>query len=221
MALSMSSTESNRSLNTSLSELEWQDRDRIMSYENLPLVSLEHAVESIIPFDSSVRDCVDRAKRLCRQNSELTIDESAAVYLYTMSSTLHKKLNEALRVRTPDALAPWLAYLKLFLNAVEKLPSCTATLWRGINSVRDSHFAEDSVQTWFSVTSCTYKIGVAGVFAGSSGTLLCMEIFHGKDITSYSSKPDEDEILLLPGIRMQEKGKYFENGVLIVHLQEW
>ena len=211
----------NRFVNSCVSELEQDGRDHIAGYEYLHIMSLEEAVHSIIPIVPDVMKYVDTARRLCRQNTELTIDESAAIYLYTMQNPFHQKLNQTLRAQEPRELEPWFGYVKLFLNAVEKLPSCRTTIWRGISSIIDTYFAEDGVHTWFSVNSCTSKIGVAGMFEGEIGTLLCIETFHGKDITAYSAKPDEDEVLLLPGIRLQVKDKFSENGILIVHLQEW
>jgi hypothetical protein len=134
-------------VNDLVSELEQEDRDRIVGYEDQPIMSLENAVKSIIPHVPDVLKYVKEAEGHPIESTELTADEGAAIYLYTMQNGFHKKLNRALRARESDALIPWLGYLKLFLNAVEKLPSCRTTIWRGIRTKFDAEFAEDSFHT--------------------------------------------------------------------------
>ncbi|UJR19291.1 hypothetical protein I4U23_022420 [Adineta vaga] len=48
------------------------------------------------------------------RTSTLTWDQSAAIYLYSMPDR--------------NALKTWLLYLKLFITAFEKLPSCQTTV---------------------------------------------------------------------------------------------
>ena len=222
MAEKITRIESNRFVNICVSELEQEDRDRVVGYQDLPVTSLEEVVESITEFVPCLRDYVDTAKQFCRHNTELTPNESAAVYLYTMISPFYKKLNEVLRAQNPYAIKPWLAYLQLFFTAVEKIHSCSATVWRGVHGIIDSGFNEGEVHTWFSVNSCTRNVDVAGMFGAEIGTLFCIETIHAKDITMYSANQCEEEVLLLPGIRLRVKGKRSDlNGVPILHLQEW
>ena len=94
-----------------------------------PLVPLETAVNSIKPL---VHD-LDRMVWLAKRNpmkvaSDLTTDESAAIYLYTMQwadpwESLYVQLNRTLRNEERNNLKPWFLYLKLFLTALYKLPS--------------------------------------------------------------------------------------------------
>ncbi|CAF1555544.1 unnamed protein product, partial [Rotaria sp. Silwood1] len=87
-------------------------------------MTLEKAVERIIPLVSDLADHVARAKQSCNQNSALiTWDESAAIYLYSMQTGFFPMLNKALRDENRHVLKPWFAYLKLFITALEKLPS--------------------------------------------------------------------------------------------------
>ena len=222
MAQNLAPMKRNRFVNSCVSELEQEDRDRILSYRDVPLKSLEDAVRSIIRFVPHVMDYAGTAKRLCRQDTELTIDESAAVYLYTMANTFYERLNAALRAQNPDALKPWFPYLKLFLTAVEKLPSRPATVWRGVAGVIGSGFDEKDEHTWFSPSSCTSKVDVAGMFAGIIGTLFCIKAIYAKDIAKYSANHSEEEYLLMPGTHLRVNGRRVDpNGVSIVDLDEW
>jgi hypothetical protein len=120
---------SDRFVNKNLSELEEANRSPIFGYEGSPLLTLEEAVEKIIPLISHVMDYVATAKNRYSQHSDLlTRDESAAIYLYSMPTSFFSRLNETLRAENRHALKPWFASLKLFITALEKLPSTKDTV---------------------------------------------------------------------------------------------
>ncbi|CAF4683891.1 unnamed protein product [Rotaria sp. Silwood1] len=65
----------------------------------------------------------------------LTSDEAAAVYLYTMRHSetdrdISSQLSTALRLRFRQLLTPWFPYLQLLITALNKLPSMKGTIWR-------------------------------------------------------------------------------------------
>jgi hypothetical protein len=211
----------NRFGNSVISELHQANRNTISGYQDLPLMSLEEAVQSIVPFVPHVMSYADTAKKFCRQNTTLSINESAAIYLYTMPIPFYKNLNKTFRAENPHALKPWFAFLKLFITALRKLPSHPTTVWRGVGGNIGADFAENDVHTWWSVNSCSSYVNVAGMFAGETGTLFCINVIHGKDITAYSANQSEEEIILMPGTRLCVKGMRPEpNGLSIVHLEE-
>ncbi|CAF1688728.1 unnamed protein product, partial [Adineta ricciae] len=115
----------NRFVNKNYLELENVKKNSILDYEDSPLLTLEQAVKKIIPLVPNVMECVSIAKeKRNRSPSSLTSDESASIYLYSMSSSSFCfRLNAALREEERNALKPWLAYLKIFINALERLPS--------------------------------------------------------------------------------------------------
>ena len=208
---------------SSLSELQEANRNPIIECMNTPPLSLEEAVASVIEFIPDVNIYAATAKEHCRKNSPLTINESAAVYLYTMSGSFYPKLNEALRNQNPYyALKPWHPYLKLFLTALNKLLSCSVPVWRGVSENICNEFAEGTVHTWSSVNSCSQDVNVAGFFAGPTGTLLCIHAIRGKDINKFSANRSEREIVLLPGTRLRVRSSSHEPpGRSVVHLEEW
>ena len=207
---------------SSRSELQEANRSFIIECMNTLLLPLEEAVASVIEFVPDVNTSAATAKEHCRQNSPLTINESAAIYLYTMPGSFYPKLNEALRNQNPYALKPWYPYLKLFLTALNKLPSCSVTVWRGVSEKIGNDFDEGSVHTWSSVISCSSHANVGGLFADQSGTLFCINAIRGKAITAYSAIKNEEELVLLPETRLRVKSSSHDpSGRSVVHLEEW
>ncbi|UJR18546.1 hypothetical protein I4U23_005453 [Adineta vaga] len=122
--------ENNHFINNTFEELDDANRNPIIGYENLSAMTLEDSIKEIIPLVSEVKDYVSRAKLKCKKHStSLTEDESASIYLYSMPISFFGCLNESLRAKNRQALKPWFTFLKLFFNALEKLPSTNATIW--------------------------------------------------------------------------------------------
>ncbi|CAF0809606.1 unnamed protein product [Adineta steineri] len=201
----------------------------ISGYKDRALKSLKEAVASITPFVDKVMQYAEDAKQKCNRNTKLTINESAAIYLYTMPNTsFYEKLNEALRIEDPLALAPWFDFLKLFITALGKLPelpSRSTTVWRGVAQISCSDFRDKDMFTWWSVNSCSLDTNVAAMFSCEKGTLFCIHTINGKDISDYSSankgEVGEKEIVLMPGTRLRVKSNTFGiNDFRVVHLEE-
>lgn len=112
----------------------------ISGYQDLPLVTLEEAVQPISHLFEEIQGNVWVAKENCQDPPDgLTQDESASIHLYTMQFSadlsLYHLLNKDLRSENRQSLKPWFAYLKLFLTALYKLPSHSMTVWRGVRGV--------------------------------------------------------------------------------------
>ncbi|CAF1920518.1 unnamed protein product [Rotaria magnacalcarata] len=97
-----------RYANTSFLELQEINRSPIHGYEDISLQSLEETTERIIAFVPGLMDNVAKAKLNCNRDSTiLTLDESAAIYLYTMPIPLYSTSNKALRAENREELKPW------------------------------------------------------------------------------------------------------------------
>lgn len=199
-----------------------ENNDWLIECLKTPLLSIEEAVIGLDKFVPDVKDLAATAKRDCRQNSPLTINDSAAIYLYSMMNSVYRKLNEALRAENPLALRLWYPFLKLLLTALNKISSCSTTVWRGVRKSIGNEFAEGDVHSWSSINSCSSRINVAGCFVGKKGTLFCIRTIHGKNIAPYAINRDEEEILLLPGTRLLVKSVRLDcDSPAIVDLEEW
>jgi hypothetical protein len=212
-----------RFVNSALSELQDANRSPIYGYQHLPILTLEEAIEEIIPLVPGVVDYVSKAKKKCSRSSILlTRDESAAIYLYSMPISFFQCLNNALRAENRHALKPWFAFLKLFITALEKLPSTKSTFWRGVSGDVRSKFVDNDVQTWWSVNSCSVAPTVVEMYLGETGTVFAIDAIHAKDISTFSVFSHEQEFVLMPGTRVRAKCKSLTllNRFFIVSLEE-
>jgi hypothetical protein len=215
----------NRFINNNLPTLQQANHHTIFNYEGLPLLTLEKAVEKIIPIIPHVMNYVATAKEKCNCVSTLlTREESAAIYLYTMSTTeFFSSLNIALRNPNRQFLKPWLHFLKLLITALKKLPSTKdTTIWRAVNYNATSEFVEGEVYTYWYISSCSKNISSVRPFLGESGTLFTIKTIDGKDVSQFSAVPDEEEVILMPGTCVRVKGPSFDfiERLFIIDLEQ-
>ena len=104
-----------------------------------PLVDLMTAAEQtgVANMDSHSFMAVEKAEALQAdgQLRGLSVDEAAAIALYTAESEFYRTLNVLLRNRSREALKPFFPYLRLLLQARSKLPKHTQSVWRGVKGV--------------------------------------------------------------------------------------
>ena len=193
-------------------------------YEQLPVPTLESAVENLFELVPNIKYYVMTAKQKWNRNSVLlTCDEWAAIYLYTMQTkSSFCAFNAALRADNRQALCPWLGYIKLLMTALEKLPSIQATVWRGVNYDAITDFVDNDTFTWWGITSCSRSLEIVQRFVGESGTLFNIQTVHGKDISMFSANPDEKEVVLMCATRLHVKSKsvIFIGRLFMVDLEE-
>ncbi|CAF5162561.1 unnamed protein product, partial [Rotaria sp. Silwood1] len=136
----------------------------IKGYGTMPLVSLEEAVKPLIPFVSEIEQMVDVVKQRCKKPpaDQLSVDESAAIMLYTLEwkpkeESVYYILNKTLRNENRQSLKPWFLYLKLFVAALSRLPSTQRTIYRGIKiDMRyNDKYRKGASLIWWGFSSCT------------------------------------------------------------------
>ncbi|CAF1584478.1 unnamed protein product, partial [Adineta ricciae] len=231
--LSLTNSEANEQTGhryTSLNDT-YTTQDMVMpleGYEKESLVSLEQSIQSIIHlFNDDIHRYVYIARQNTRVNpTDLSPDESAAVHLYSMqwtpvSDSLYIHLNRALRTVNRQALAPWFPYLKLFLTALYKLPSCHKTIWRGVKDDLSAQYKKGEKIIWWGVSSCAGSVSVIEQFIGQNGirTIFSIEATNAKFIRDHSYFKEEDEIILLPGTYLQIVDKMQPaQDLTIIHL---
>ena len=200
----------------------------IGAYYEHRLLPLEEALEPVKSYFSDLNRSIRDAKKYCCYPSThgLTKDESAAIYLYTMEGaekSFYRIINEVLRTENRRKVVPWFGYLKLFDTALSKLPIARQNLWRGLDGNLSGQFKKGDTLTWWSISSCSAELEVVKDFMGSNknATLLMIEAKTARDVTGYTSYPDEKVLILRPGIELQVKGDISPHGALrIVHLTE-
>jgi hypothetical protein len=193
------------------------------------LVPLEIAIQPLIRLVDQIDVHAATAKRATKNISfenELTHDEAAAIYLYSMETgtySVYCSVNRALRANVSVRLKSWFLYLKLIHTALNKLPSEQVKLWRGVAKDVAKGYTKGMSVTWFSISSCSNDVGVVESFLDKEthSTLFSIDCKNGKSIRKYSAHPHEYEIILMPGTRLKVANKPLEyKGLHIVHLEE-
>ncbi|CAF0879741.1 unnamed protein product [Adineta steineri] len=198
----------------------------IYGYHTYPLLPLRQALEPILQHIDQLDEFIQIAKTECHFPSEhgLTREESAAIYIYTMDwgeQSLYRVLNGLLRIKDRTVLVPWHGYLKLFDDALKKLPSHHINLWRGVNVDISKNFKKGEELTWWNITSSCSLVNVVKQFLGPSSTLFLIEAKNGKLISAYSNFPAENEVILGLGTRVRVVSDALDSSSLnVVHLME-
>jgi hypothetical protein len=162
---------------------------------------------------------------------ELTVDESAAIRLYSIEwegphRSLYSMLNYTLQSNNREELRPYFRYMKLFVTALAKVPcNPPATVWRGVTKDLSEQFPPETPVTWWAFTSCTTNLTVLenNMYLGNAGsrTLFSVEAINGRSVRAHSHFDTEDEILLLPGTHMIVQSQVSPAPDLhIVHLKQ-
>lgn len=156
----------------------------------------------------------------------LSVDEAAAIALYTAECDLYRTLNKLLRQRSREALKPFFSYLRLLLQARAKLPKHTQSVWRGVKGVDlQSSFPKGKKLFWWAFTSTTKDVSTLlnPMFCGTSGTRtqFMIEAVSGIDVAAFSMVDSEAEVLLFPGTKLEVLGvANIAPGLFQVHLKE-
>lgn len=202
----------------------------IDGYEDMPLVSLEEAVEKLVHLLPRVQTYAHVAKERCKKPADnLTQDESASIMLYTMGwkpddQCLYVVLNAVLRSKDRSQLTPWFLYLRLLFNALFRLPSISRTVFRGVKLNLSEQYEKGNTIVWWGFSSCTIAMSVlqSEVFLGKTGTrtMFTVECLNGKDVRKHSYYSSEDEVVLLPATQFKVVDSLDQGDLKMVHLQE-
>ncbi|CAF1537667.1 unnamed protein product [Rotaria sp. Silwood1] len=207
--------------------------DAIIGYAAEPLLPLHEACVPLSDILYNLSFYVQLALNETPQEppNGLTVDESAAIRLYTIEwekphRSLYSMLNHTLKGAPREELRPYFKYLKLFLTALVKLPCVPPqTVWRGVAKDLSSEFPPGTFVTWWAFSSCTHSLPVLenNRYLGSEGkrTLFSVEVINGRTVQAHSYYVTEDEILLLPGTCMEVQSQFSPAPDLrIIHLKQ-
>ena len=184
----------------------------IDGYQNEPTVALE---ESLNPFDGKINQLsaqVKEAKTKCHYPSEhnLTRDESAALYLYSMRgqrNSVHSQLQRAWQSGDRMQMKPWFKFLKLVKSGSDKLPGTKTEAWQGMSydGEWDRKLQSDSSTFYTGMDICPVSSNTVkeslNVKPGSKTILVGCESVQAKDVTGYTAN-NEKEVLVWPGVRL-------------------
>jgi hypothetical protein len=128
---------------------------RIEGYDDMPVLSLKLSVENLQrKISKAAQNASIATERSSSSGNELTQNESAAIYYYTMDwkpndQSLCARLNLALRSQDRSEVFPYFFYLKLFLSALWKLKSVKKTIWRGVKADLSGQYPIGRTFVWW------------------------------------------------------------------------
>lgn len=186
-----------------------------------PLMDFREAVAPAAKLLSGLDWYVESSHDFGRRQAEkstggLTADEIAALYLYTCESAFYRQINATLRHPDRTRITPYLPYLRLLFSAVSRLPARTEPLWRGVALDLRAQYPVGQTVTWWGVSSCTSKLGVAQAFLGGRGKRTIFEVtpVRAVGIRSFSAFTGEEEYILAPGTQLTVTDVRAERGGL-------
>ncbi|CAF2952247.1 unnamed protein product [Rotaria sp. Silwood2] len=209
------------------------DLSPIVGYAEEPLLPLYKACAPLTAIIHNISFYVQLALNETPEQplDGLTIDESAAIRLYTIEweishQSLYSMLNHTLKMADRENVRPYFKYLKLLVTALAKLPFVPPlTIWRGVTKNLSAQYPPGTLVTWWAFSSSTTSLIVLenSIYLGNTGdrTLFSIEALNGRRIGAHSHFVIEDEILLLPGTHMVVQSQFSPAPDLhIVHLKQ-
>jgi len=204
--------------------------DPIFGLDEQPLVSLEQACEPLFqckPLKSLKQFCLVskmQANEFAKRNKlgSLSIDEAAAINLYTRECGLYTEMNRAFREADRNQVKPYFPYIKLLLTAVTKLQPVKGVFYRGVRKDLSSLYSKGATTIWWSWSSCTTDLKTleSTQYLGTTGprTLFVVSA-RGFDISPFSHYQNESEVLLLPARKLKVKS-VASLGLCAIDLEE-
>ncbi|RSS54478.1 uracil-DNA glycosylase [Streptomyces sp. WAC07061] len=186
-----------------------------------PLMDFRDAVAPVAELLAGLGRHVDRSYEFGRTRADgaaggLSADAVSALYLYTCESAFYREINAVLRSPDRSRLVPYLPYLRLLFSAVSGLPARTEPLYRGVALDLRAQYPLGRTVTWWGVSSCTPKLGVARGFLGSRGKRTLFEVVPARavGIRDFSAFTEEEEFILSPGTQLKVTDVRTERGGL-------
>jgi hypothetical protein len=202
-------------------------------YNEEPLLSLPKACAPLVHIIHNLLFYVQMAldETPAEPSDGLTVDESAAIRLYTIEwegpyKSLYAMLNDVLTKGDCNDLRPYFKYMKLFLTALTKLPCVPSlTVWCAVSKDLTTDFPSGTPVSWRAFSSCTSELTMLknNMYLGDNGdrTLFSIEVTNGRSLRTHSHYKNEDEILLLPGTHMIVQSQISPTPDLhIIHLKQ-
>ncbi len=128
---------------------------RLEGYQNQPLVSINTAIQKLSGLVRSISHDLSVVKERIAKvpTNNMSTDESAAIYLYTMGGmstnrSLYEGLNNALRAKTQTLVGSYVPYLKLLITALSKLDSMPQVVYRGIKTDLSEKYPVGKTFVW-------------------------------------------------------------------------
>ncbi|CAF0750060.1 unnamed protein product [Rotaria sp. Silwood1] len=185
----------------------------IEEFKQIPIVSLEQAIEPLGSLIPTIKTYVQMIKEKCRNPADgLTSDESASIMLYSIiwqpiDECLYTVLNSLLQTLDKNKLQPWILYLKLLFSALIHLPSNQLIVYRDNKSNLSKQYHIDEIIVWQDLPLCTSSIEYLQsekyLDKTEIRTLFTIECNTVKNINKHCYFQADNYLLFLPFTKFQ------------------
>ncbi|CAF1469768.1 unnamed protein product [Rotaria sp. Silwood1] len=174
--------------------------------------SLRECVKPVLNLNlaEDLLDKVAYSLEKCKHPKDgLTQDQSAALYLYSLQTSFYKRFNGVLRDEDRTKAIPFYDYYRLFMSALNKLPSIQDNVWRGVTANLSDQYSPGSIHIWHAASSCSDQVHITDTFLNKKKhrTLFNIKCYNGKTIKNHSHYPNESETILPPGTCIRVKSQ--------------
>lgn len=167
------------------------------------MLPLADVLRSVSSRTDQLRELIRLAITKCHFPSEhhLTLDESAAIYLFTMKwekDSFYELLQRDLQSNDSSLVQSWSPYLQFFHSAVLKLPNTRVKVWSRTTEDFCETLTIDNELVWSQPTLCSSSMEII-----KDSRLCTIDTIYGKDISIYSHIPNRKDIILCAGTRLK------------------
>lgn len=151
---------------------------------------------------------INLIKIMTLESNILNPNQVLAIYLYTANLELLKSVN--INLQNITLSSPWYGFISCLYQGLKLLPNYEGECFRAVDLPFDSTKYElDNIVNWntFSVGNIDWKNSSELISLGR-GMIFIIKSKTGKNISSYSKYPQENEIIFVPGTKFVVSNYY-------------
>ena len=174
----------------------------ISAYKKSNPRSLEEACLSVpVP---SLRRAIRLAKRATESlETDLELDERAAIHLLTQQHQFSQELDETLKKNDRRSLELWFGYFRVLFSAINKLPAFEGTVWHFVPPKTKKRYFKGEERIWWSFVSSALSLETlksSELFTNDTDPFVFkIDLFNGRSIREFSAYSNDEEIIIIPG----------------------
>lgn len=182
----------------------------LIKYDDIPLVTIEQAIQPLISFLPQIQIYLQLIQNQCRQYSTsdlLTFDQQASIMLYTIiwqpyDQCLYFQLSRILQNIDFDQIQSWTFYLKLLFSSLIQIPSNYSIVYRASHINLSKQYQPHEIICWNDLFLCTSSIECIREYENLQ-TIFLIECQTIKNLQLYCYDKRKNLFVFLPGTKFQ------------------
>lgn len=181
----------------------------LIKYDEIPLVTIEQAIQPLISFLPNIEIYFQLIRDQCQRHSSdlLTFDQRASIMLYTIiwqpyDQCLYFQLNSILEKSDFEQLQSWTFYLKLLFSSLIQLPSNYSIVYRASPIDLNRYYQLNQIIHWNDIYLCSNSIECIQEYSNLQ-TIFLIECQTIRNLQSYCYEQQKNLSVFLPGTKFQ------------------